>query len=445
MKYFRFTALLAGLLYFTIMACNDPTVIGSELVSGEELDVGFTDTVTFNVSSEIVDTITLYNTSANAIFERFPFGNFQDPIFGRSTSSIYAQVSTSTSGVPDFTGNSLDSVVLVLPYNGGGFYGDTTQAFSLEVFELAESILDSTNFNSAFQVQAGNKIGEATFIPSSDSIAMYVPRLDSTVIFGPQLRVRLDEPFASSLFDADETVFENEDNFDAFFKGFVIVPTSQDAGMVNFKMRDVNSSAGALINVYYNDDEATDTEFFEYQFPIFGAQVVAATYEHDYAGSVAEPFLGENVEVSDSLLFLQSMSGINIVIEFPHLEGLGDVVINEAILEFPILDLVGDNDFFYDPNQLIANEITEDGDVRLIQDVDFAIGSSFTTLFGGIPDDGVYRLNVSAYLQDAKQGVVNNRMEVFISLKPEKAQRVVLAGPKHATNPAKLKLTYTEF
>lgn len=441
MKQFRLLPILMGVFLFLVIACNDATVIGSDLILGEELDAEFTDTVSFTTYNRVIDTVTLYNPDAGVVFANLPFGDFEDPVFGRSTSSIYSQVTLAVSGAPDFEGFVKDSVILILPFNPSAFYGDTTETYSLEVYEIGESLEAGTNFNSSLEFALGEKLGEASFVPSSADVAVIDPTDGELDSIGAHLRVKLEGDIIDSLFSGDPSKFDSTDDFEDFFHGFHLKPTSVNAGMVGFNLRRISPTAG--ITVYYSN--VAGDEFFDYQFSIFNSQVVTANFQQEYGGSIAEPFLGEGAEGRDSLLFIQSMAGINVSFEFPHLEALGDIIINEAILELPIVDIAGDSDALFDPIQLIAIEINEDGLTKLIDDVTFASGSDVGTLFGGIPENGVYQMNISSFLQDAKQGTINNTLEVLVLLKPEKAERVVLAGPAHSTTPAKLKLTYTEF
>ena len=91
--------LLAGFCLFN--ACNDPTSIGSDLLEGDQLDLDYTDTLTI-ISKTVrdADSVITFSTSSStpASFRLSAYlaGNFDDPIFGRSESSIYSENGSSS-------------------------------------------------------------------------------------------------------------------------------------------------------------------------------------------------------------------------------------------------------------------------------------------------------------------------------------------------------------
>ena len=431
-------------------SCNDPTVIGSELLAGDQLDIQFTDTISIRTYNIVEDSISIFDPDFLAGNNAsFPLGVYEDPIFGTSSSEIYAEV-TLNGILPNFneSGAELDSVLLILPYNAKASYGDLEDNFSLEVFQLRDQLPDEELFsNRDYPVET--LIGTYDYRPAvNDSIEIFSPTLDSTIKLSPQIRIPLDmNDFDDRLFNVDDfvdtlTVVE----FEAFMRGIAIRPTTTNKGMPSFNFR--SNSSG--IRVYYHVDTAT----FEYIFPIFPDNVVTAKYVHDYSPSMIDiegQFLGENAPFTDSLVFIQGMSGINFVIEVPHSESLSDKVLNKAEIVFPIQFLAEDAPNVYLPvDQIVVSEILDDGTLDLIDDVRFATNreglGGFSTLFGGIQEsDDTYRVNVTSHLQDMSRGLVTERMMVNLFLKSEQASRVVLNGPGHSAQPAKLNLTFTNF
>ena len=427
-------------------ACNDPTVIGSDLLAGDQLDIEFTDTVTIKSYNTVTDSVLTYVPGA-IVVESFPIGNFADPIFGTASSGVYAQLSLQSS-LPNFpTGSVLDSVVLILPYNGKGSYGNLEETYSLEIYKMAEAFPDTSLYSNQ-DYQLDKLIGKIDYVPAvNDSVFVNPPgNPDSLVKLPPQLRIQLKENgFDVELFEIDTQFFSSANAFEEYFKGIYIKPVSSNKGMPSFNFR--TNTAG--IRVFYH----LDTVYSEYLFPIFGGQVVTPKYEHDYSTSMinlAGDFLGEHAPFSDSLLFLQGMSGINIVIEIPYAETLSDKVLNKAELVFPIQVLPGDDSQQYPPaEQIIISEIKSDGTFRVIDDFIFARNrdfENFSKLFGGnVTIDYTYRVNITTHLQDMSRGLVTEKMIVTMFLKAEQADRVVVSGPGNSAAPAKLELTYTNF
>jgi len=439
--------LLLGVISLSQMACNDPTVIGSDLLSGDQLDIKFMDTLTLKAHNEPIDSILMYNPNVFTNTETFPLGKFADPIFGTATSNVYLQPSLNVN-FPDFDPSSqtLDSVVLILPFNAEFSYGQMDEDYTLEVYQMEGSFPDTTLYSNV-DLPTHRLIGTTTYTPHpEDSVDVFSAILDTLVLEPPHLRIRLDQNgFDDDLFNIDTTASNSVDGFESFIKGLVIKPTSENKGMPSFTFRTSNSG----IRVYYHQD----TLARDYRFPIFSGNVVAANFIHDRTTSLlnlGEDFIGENAKYPDSLLFLQGMSGTNVVLEFPYVTDLDNIVVNKAELELPIIRLDEDEDVYTPTTQIIVSEVQEDGSFRVIDDVTLAINrigtDRFSQLFGGgAESDNVYRLNISAHFQDMIRGLVTNKIVITTFPKAEQAARSVLGGPGNSDKPTKLKLTYTNF
>ena len=229
-----------------LFSCNDPSAIGSDLLSGEDLDTDFTDTLTLRARTVTSDSIRVWDSSASGVdFQNFAFGDFQDPIFGRSVSSIYAQMLPSNNK-PDFGGSttaSLDSVVIMLAYNPALCYGKLDEPFTMELYEMDQSLdNDEVYYNTdSFAVKAV-PFATAIFVPNiEDSLTIFSARADTVYeqILPAHLRITLagDDPFALSLFNADTSVLNNDSVFLESFRGFWLKPASTNAGMLSFAMR----------------------------------------------------------------------------------------------------------------------------------------------------------------------------------------------------------------
>ncbi len=452
MKHFRlFTFVIFTIAAFMHSACNDPTVIGSDLLSGDQLDIEFTDTVTFRTYNVTEDSILTFIPNFNGNIESFPLGIFEDPIFGTAKSGVYCQP-TRLSSPPDFNAQNsnliLDSVILVLPYNAKASYGNLLETYSLEVYKMAESFPDTPILYSNRDYLTDKLIGTIDYTPNvEDSVLVKVPGTeDSTTQIAPQLRIHLTEnEFDEDLFNIDTLDISTVETFEEYLKGIYIEPTSVNKGMPSFNFR--SSLTG--IRVFYH---TLDSTYSQYLFPIFPLNVVTARYEHDLSTStlnLENDFIGENATYTDSLLFVQGMSGTNFVVEIPYSESLADKVINKAEIVFPIQMLLEDDPQYFPAEQLVVSEIMDDGTISLIDDYRLARtakGDEFDDLFGGnIGSDNTYRVNITSHLQDMSRGLVTEKMMFSLFLKAEQASRAVLSGPGNSVSPAKLEITFTNF
>ena len=457
MKHFRFLVIVfLAISAFMHTACNDPTVIGSDLLSGDQLDIEFTDTITFNTYNVTEDSILTFIPNFGANIESFPLGKFEDPIFGTAKSGVYIQPTRPSSSPPDFNANTdnliLDSVVLVLPYNARASYGNLLETYSLDVFQLAEQLTDTATLYSNSEFAKGDQIGFIDYMPTvEDSTEIFISKdtglkPDSLVKIQPQLRIPLTmSNFDNDLFKIDTNDIGTVEAFEAYLKGIYIKPTTTNSGMPSFNFR----SNFAGIRVYYH---SLDSTYSNYLFPIFLLNVVTAKYEHDLSTSVLNlenDFIGEDATYTDSLLFIQGMSGINFVVEIPNSENLSDKVINKAELIFPILTLTEDDPQYFPAEQLVVSEVDDDGTVSFIDDLLLARsarGEDFDELFGGsVEPDDTYRVNITSHIQDMSRGQVTEKMMFTLFLKSEQAARAVLGGPGNADSPARLEVTFTNF
>lgn len=447
--------LLSGFCLFN--ACNDPTSIGSDLLDGDQLNLDYTDTLTL-ISRNVreADSVLTFSTSS---FDPASFrltahlvGNFNDPIFGRSESSIYSSLTLLGGVIPNFAKGeflddvSLDSMVLVLPWDTLGVYGDTLQDYTLEVYELDEVLDPEREYYSdeTFAVKP-NPIGKVeNFRPEPRiPVAAVQPQGEamSDTVRNNQLRIKLDGFWSSILFNSDTLNFQNDTLFSEFFKGFHIKASSENGGMLSFNL---NSSL-AGIYVYYK----IDTTQTVYQFPTnfnLDKTVKTVNFVHDYSGTAVGRALSDPVN-EDSIIFLQGMAGVTATIEVPYANSFQNILVNKAELELPIIHLDGDADF--DPiNQLALEEILDDGTTRPISDLSIAAalgsGSSFSAAFGGVVVNGDrYIINMSNHFQQMIDGSVTTKMRILVLNRVAKASRSVLGGASHSEFPVKINLSYT--
>ena len=142
-----YTSLVLSFCLF-LTACEDPQEIGSE-VFVQDIGVLYTDTLTVDASTVLMDSITT-STTANLLV-----GRYTDPTLGLVEASSYFHIANSDTlrSVVDTAGrknvtwirfpSKADSIRFILPYN---FYqGDTLQNQTFKISQLAnDASLDAT-------------------------------------------------------------------------------------------------------------------------------------------------------------------------------------------------------------------------------------------------------------------------------------------------------------
>ncbi len=447
-----FCAFISVVICFS--ACTNTTTLGSDLLDSDRQNLKFSEDFVMQTSTVLGDSVLTYNPILSSQLTDYLVGEYQDPIFGKVRSSVYAQLSTGGTGSPSFTGNTLDSVVLVLPYRTEEEYGNTSTEYTIDILRIDEADLFETSNpyeESLWSIETFNTestpIGTKTFVPNTmDSVFISVPKQDSLGFdetkVEAQLRISLGADFASELFNADtnmpeDSVFFSDDRFTNFLNGIHINPTSVNEGLLDLGLRS-NSDAG--IFVYYH----TDTTNNSYQFPFAAADLKYSNYEHDYTGSIVETFINEPV-MGDSLFFLQGLSGVNGTLKFPNLDNLtGDIAIVKAELVLSVADLPEDLDIYELPSQLFLTEIDEEGELVIIEDA-FSATTSGGELTEYTDRDPTYSINITAHLQNILKGKATDELKLIVLGRERSPNRVVFYGGGHSTFPVKLRVYYTQF
>lgn len=437
-----------------LSACNDPTMLGAELLEGDQFDVNAIDTLTILATTTRGDTLRTYSSTPSSQLRSYMFGDFQDPIFGRTTAALYIQprmtLGTSSFIRPNFAGSTLDSIVLVLPYDVPGVYGfqkGLMEMFGMDIHELTEEIDAGKNYSSeaTFPFNASPLVSH-TFSPSLDSLQLITFGANTTpdtVRVRPQLRIQLPFELGQRLLNADTSVYRTDSTFFSILKGLHLRPTAVTGSMLNFLLfSELNGAAG--IFVYHNQGGVTR----QYQFPIGLASARVVSYRNDYTGAPVAPFI-DNTELGDSLVFVQGSEGLSVRIKIPHIRTLQGIAVNKAELMIPIQAFPGDDLIRYpSASQLVLSYYDASGRQLLIRDVTNSI-DRLQTFFGGVRIAGAsgqpafYRMNISTHIQRMIDGGLSDEIFLAISPRSERIERSILSGAKHSTAPMRLRVSFT--
>lgn len=431
-------------------ACNKPTPFGSELLEDLTDKYGFTDTLSVRCTLQREDSVI---TSSSASY--YLCGELNDPIFGKSSSEIFTQLRLDNLD-PGFdpAKMSVDSIVMYLRYNSTGVYGDTLQPQTLRVFRLNDVIQYSKNYFSDDVLSTGAEIGRVNnFLPrprSTDS-------LFSTTTKAPFLRVSLDNSFGNELLNMDSMQTATDTAFWRALRGLKITTSAPGANPGAMLAFNLDETGYSRVRLYYSQvvDTGTVHRVFDY---FFGGGKKFSHYSHDYSGTQVEPKIGQE---STDLLYLQSMQGIRVKLEFPTAALLNNVIINKADLELTVATVPGDltSTVLRPADQLILTQVQGDSTTVFTSDVLYSLGSALSegfTRFGGYPETKTvngtalttYHLSLSDVFQTMvdDDGAVNlKNRTLYLSIYPQNrtAQRLIGYGPKSSIYPLKLNLKYT--
>ena len=433
------------LLSLYLLSCKEePYGIGYDILpTTDTLGVYQTDTVTVIAYTVIEDSIRTDEASYGL------FGAIMDPVFGKTSVNVYTQFRLSSEGV-DFGQNPvLDSLVLVLYYDG--YYGDTSALQRVKVWELSEDLYTDSTYYS-------NHTAGTYSILLADEYYKVRPT-DSVLILGdyvaPHLRVNLSNRtnyLGNKILSAPANVLETNEEFIKFMKGLYIQSLPVDHGGTLFKYK--TSELNSKIAVYYHNTDQGDSLRFDIHINSNCARFV--NFNH-YGYSDASPAFRQQVLNGDTALgrealYIQAMAGTRLKVHMPYLRSLvknGKIAVNNAQLVFENADkdtLLGV------PDALNLYLLDSVGDVGYTPDHNE--GASY---FGGTYNDEfeTYTFRLTRHIQNILTGDTTRNDYLYISaVNPLKSilyyDRVVLNGtdpfdPSNYPGRLKLKLLYTKF
>ncbi len=439
-----FLITLLGVLVVYI-SCNESTTVGSELIIDEDIDRGFIDTLSIKAKTIRSGPIPTYFTSS-FLNSNFMIGELDDPIFGRTKSSIYFDMQPG--GGSGFSGGTLDSMVMIFAFNSNGFYGDSTTAHTIEVWELGErlDVIDTIFSDQTFQrLSAGIMRPVASmenFVPSKEDSVTYISYVNEEVTSGiPQIRMRVNDRFAQMLF-RDSIANASSLSLLEAVNGFVITSTPEGGNsMIGLDINEANPNTG--IEVYFVNDIGTKS-VGRYVFRRRRSQ----NFEISQDGATVQNFLDRDITNGDPL-FVQGMSGVVTQFDLSSIRALDKELLNLAELEvFLYEDFQNDNGLLYPPAPSLALVKASDG--LEVSDLLFGRLNRFIDiLFGGILANsnvqGVrsYKMTITSYLKDVQDGIEDGIIRLEILDKAQSPRRSIIYGPGHPELAPQLKVSFT--
>jgi len=437
-----------------IFACNDAASIDTDLVDIDLLNIKSEDSFDISSLTTTEDSLIAYQAGF-VLLTKYPFGKYQDPVFGSVDASIVSQIYTTTIDAPDFTDAVLDSTIMYINLNEAEpTYGDTTQLLGIEVYEISET-LDGGNtyYSNKVTPTESSPIGSYTGVPNfRDSVQVnrYFGDTLSTDVLPPHIRIPLSSDFSEKVIASGDDVLSSPSEFLAMFKGIELRPTLESGGMVAFDLRKYNSRNtpnlnGASIILFYTQGGVAK----QYRLAINpSSSVKYEQQQHDFTGSMIEPFLNDESK-GDEMIFVQGLTGPNAIIILNDVDILNGAIINGATLEVYATALNGEQDIRPVPDQLVLRERIDNGTLAYIRDFNSASQAGSLSRVGGVPEDlggGIfkYSFNIGSQLQDIIEGERPKELYIRNNAKVANMRRAVLFGAGHSTYPIKLIVTYTK-
>jgi hypothetical protein len=230
-----------SLLVLTLFACEKPGDIGLDIKNpGQSFGVLYTDTVTVQTSTVLVDSVRTSRASDNAYLLS---GQYTDPQLGIVTARSFFQIYPATDSILNLGEAPVaDSVVLFL--RNSYIYGDTIAVQPLNVHLLQNRVEDRVYYSTE-SIPLAAVIGTAESLPGSRTT-------------NDTLRVRLDVGVGNQLTALNG---RNRADFRNAFNGFAMVPQAGSNGAVlSFNI----VSTASRLRLYYHNTGSQTSKVFDF-------------------------------------------------------------------------------------------------------------------------------------------------------------------------------------
>ncbi|WP_161889945.1 DUF4270 family protein [Pontibacter russatus] len=316
-----------------LVSCEDPNELGLGLVD-DNIAGKYTDTLTVNVSTVYLDSLA---TSATG---NMLAGQYTDPHSGTVLASTFFQVGLGSGTWTVAADATFDSLTLLLPYSGYS-YGDTTQAVTYNIHQLAETItprklspyfFNEEPYSVLYADNALYNTSATDTVPEALSSFTIVPRPATKDTLEIALSDELGQEWLS-LKKAGDTNLTDATNFLSYFPGLKIKGTGGNA-VLGFPV------GATKVRLYYtetvNGTATAQTRDFAIVNPNLQYNQFLTNLEDSELAALVQGGEPQPASQTGGVSVSQSGSGLMVRIEVPHLASLkGQVppdLINRAVL-----------------------------------------------------------------------------------------------------------------
>lgn len=389
--------LLAATAFFLAPSCKKVDVdFGGQQINTEHTEIIKLDTITPVVSTVFVDS---FSTAAPG---SVLIGSNTDEVFGKVSASTYLEVAA-PSVKPDVNA-TFDSLVLILKPNKT-WYGDTTKAVHLNVYELNELIepvlntdyaTSGTLYNTTSFARKATKLGSTAVIVRPNFTDSIVIRLNGT---------NLGDTLFKLLKDGDDALSTSEKFRNYILKGLYLNSDATDQLILGYK-------DSISLRLYYKTTDAVRQQTYA-TFDVSNTSHQFNHIEVDRTGTVLgnAGFNATKKQIYSTALdnkaFMQYITGSMIKIRFPSLRtALTNALNYSGILSATLVIKPVLNTYNYPyalPSALRLS--TTDLDNELGSDLVYSSSTSYTTQTGNLSYDvsnlrnTSYKYDLTAYLK----------------------------------------------
>ena len=337
--------LLILVAVLTQSGCKENTIINSK-VSPSNNTIGVYDTTLRCITHTYYDDTVITSTNIGGIPIYQAIGAVTDPYFGTMTGATFFQVIPSTPSPNIFSGATIDSAILVLPYSGFT-YGDNTSANLTQTYQVFYMTDTLGYYNTYYSY---NTAGIDNVSPLSDPVNINIFHLKDSVGLNvlpqnyPGLRIKLKLPALMSRIQAGLTVFTATstnpigDWLNAF-KGICVRAADSrqlTTAIPYFQLDGADPYSEAGIIVFYHPtatpSDTLTTSFYFSTGSCAHFNNITKSYGHFPVSK-----LYNSTAANDQVIALQNQPGASLDIVIPGIKNLPKGIINKAELQLTLL------------------------------------------------------------------------------------------------------------
>ncbi|RIJ36724.1 DUF4270 family protein [Pontibacter oryzae] len=316
-----------------LSSCEDPNDLGLELVE-DNVSGKFVDTLTINVSTVLLDSIYTSGTGSLLV------GRYTTPNAGTLSASTFFQLGVGSTATIASDAR-YDSLKLIMPLSGG-YYGDTINTVTLNVFELS-SDLKLRDLPTVYPVERPLSYFFRSSALYNKSKVGVKPDPLTSYSFSPRpvskdtLLIPMPNTLGQMWFDmrvaGDEQLSETS-SFMTFFKGLNIT-SPEGTSVLNF------ATTGTLVRLYYSEPSTSGGNRVQkfIDFPLTNSSTQFNKFSSDFTGSSLDGIKHSKelaASVTNEVSMAQAGAGLMIKLDIPHLDKLKQQLkpefINKAVL-----------------------------------------------------------------------------------------------------------------
>jgi hypothetical protein len=428
---------------FSCKKKDTQSVLGLDVQPENDLlGVTITDSTSLFMYTQRIDSVRTYN-------DQYKFlGSIQDPAFGQTNASLYANFSiiNNLTNVSYGANPVMDSSEIVLRF-ADQYSGSFNQELTYDIYLMNEKMDPTVAYYSnkdflktkiaTVKTKLVSRNGFFYLVlPFDDNLAQYILQTTSNLV-------------SNAVFiNAYKGVYITASNSN-------VSPVSQGS-IIRYNLDDDLSG----INIYYHDGNSVSSKIKTAQFSFKGTDAVRVNhFDHNYYAAAStnlfEQVVNNDTTKGNNSVYLNSFGGTRIKVQLPFIKNFSDSQ-NVAISRAELIIKVDKNEIssaFRAPDQLALLATGPGGVEELVYD---QLEITDFTKYGGGYDSTYkyYKFNIARQMQKIITGQIYNygfylvnalSSRTYVAKRDSRLERVVFGGKNNPAFTPVFRVTYIKY